>query len=127
MLDVVRPIERGMGRTGADRRPWSLPIRRPWRWAGVGLVVVALAASAVSWGFGWFDASDSPSPRVAPGEFVLSRQASHALVWAVGDGADGDEESKALARRIARTRALEEISRHWDAVVTALRREAERE
>ncbi|MGH3116526.1 MAG: metallophosphoesterase family protein [Gaiellales bacterium] len=102
MLDFMRPRRR-KGRTGRDRRFSSLPIRGTWRRAGLGLVVVALAASAVLWGFGWFDASDSTSPRVAPGEFVPSPQTSHALVWAVGDGADGDEESKALARLIARS------------------------
>jgi hypothetical protein len=77
------------------------PPRWTWRWAGLGLAVAAVAAGALSWGFGWFGDSEPSGRAVASGEFLPSREASHAIVWAVGDGADGDDESKALAGLIA--------------------------
>lgn len=47
----------------------------------------------------------SPAPVRAPqGEFVRSIGSDSALVWAVGDGANGSDPAKALASRIAATR-----------------------
>jgi hypothetical protein len=49
----------------------------------------------------------SPVPRVhasAPHPFARAPRRRRAIVWAVGDGADGKKPAKALARRIARGR-----------------------
>jgi acid phosphatase type 7 len=112
MLDVVRPLERGKGTAGANRRRRSPAFRRPWRWAGLGFGLVAFAAGALSWGFGWLDASTPSSSGLPPGksvplptsEFIPSQETGRAIVWAVGDGADGGDDAKALADRIAGSR-----------------------
>lgn len=73
-------------------------------WAGLGLAAAAVTAGGLSWGCGWSGASEESSGRTPRGEFIPSRQTGHAIVWAVGDGADGDDEAKALARRIAHSK-----------------------
>ena len=45
-----------------------------------------------------------PAPPARPSDFVTSTTTRHAVVWAVGDGADGSAPAKALAARIAADR-----------------------
>jgi hypothetical protein len=62
----------------------------------VGAVVVVVAAAT----------SDSPQRHAGPAggraPFVRSLSGDEAVVWAVGDGADGSDEGRAVAGRIAR-------------------------
>jgi hypothetical protein len=90
--------------SGSDRPPRWPPSRRKWWWAGLALVIAAVAASAFSWSVGWRGDPANPRTRLPTGEFFPSQEKSRAIVWAVGDGADGGDAAKELARRIARSK-----------------------
>jgi hypothetical protein len=61
--------------------------------------LVVLAAGLIAWGFApW---RSSPPIRVPSTAFVASGPPARAVVWAVGDGADGGAAAKAVAARIA--------------------------
>jgi hypothetical protein len=102
----MRLIHGRRGALSSDRQPHSPPSRRKWWWAGLALVIAAIGATAFSWGVGWPQDGDpgTPSARLPTGEFVASQKTARAIVWAVGDGADGGDEAKVLARRIAGSR-----------------------
>jgi hypothetical protein len=65
---------------------------RRFRWSACALAAVALAGCG----------SDAPSDPVRGGEpMVSSLSARRAVIWAVGDGADGSANGRAVAKRIA--------------------------
>ena len=76
------------------------PVQRRW-WFGLALLALGAAAAGVLWSAGHSDGSGS---RVPTGPFFTAQPTNRALVWAVGDGANGSAEAKALARRIARSK-----------------------
>ncbi len=88
-----------LGRVGWRRR-------RGWLVGGLVLLAVLAAGApeAVHWGREYWYGTDQAIVRQPNGPFVTPKKAAHATVWAVGDGADGGSEAKALAARIARAR-----------------------
>ena len=75
-------------------------LRRFARWWGITLALALLAgAGAIVAG----RLREVPPPRPVTNEAFLSARAPNApaIVWAVGDGADGSDTAKAMARRIA--------------------------
>ncbi len=66
----------------------------------IALGVLALAVGAWSWA-PW---RSSPPLRLPGGGFVASGPPERALLWAVGDGADGGRAARAVAARMRRTR-----------------------
>jgi calcineurin-like phosphoesterase family protein len=64
------------------------------------LVLLALVmVGAATWASGWM--RDDGAVRLPHGPWIGSTSTARAVVWAVGDGADGSSAAKALARRIA--------------------------
>jgi hypothetical protein len=98
-----RVLDLSRAAPGGDRRPHSPSSRWKW-WASLALVIAAVGASAFSWSAGWLGDRPTPGTRLPSGEFLPSQEKSRAIVWAVGDGADGGDDAKELARRIARSR-----------------------
>ncbi len=75
------------------------------RYRGGRFAVAALAAMAVPVGGGAQGCGDQPTDIRAPrGAFVPSHDRDRAIVWAVGDGADGGATATGVARLIARGR-----------------------
>ena len=65
-------------------------------------VLLAIAAGMLAWRF---SAQAAPPPSfAAAGVFPQPPQKDRAVLWAVGDGADGSETARRLASQIARTR-----------------------
>jgi hypothetical protein len=65
------------------------------------LAVLVLAAAGV---FLWAPWRAEPALRAPSGPYVPSGPADRALLWAVGDGADGGDDARAVVRRMQRTR-----------------------
>ncbi len=65
------------------------------RWI-LAAAVLAAAALLVAWPRG----SDAPAVREPTGQFVPSGPRGHAVVWAVGDGADGGARARAVVARM---------------------------
>jgi hypothetical protein len=93
---------------GANRRPGpagSRAVRRGLAVLGVG-VAVALAAAIAAGGRDAGDARNQRAgeggPRAGDRTFVTSVPGERAEVWAVGDGADGGDDARAVAALIAR-------------------------
>ena len=84
------------------RRPERhMPVGRwSWRRSSLLTAIVVLAAVAV---FAVVDGRSAPPPKPVPNHAFGSASAPQrpATVWAVGDGADGGADAKAVARRIA--------------------------
>jgi hypothetical protein len=76
---------------------------RPRVSAALALIVAgALAVVALAGGFTGRTGGESElAAAAAPGSFVPSDGKARVVVWAVGDGADGGDDAKALATRIA--------------------------
>jgi 3',5'-cyclic AMP phosphodiesterase CpdA len=74
--------------------------RRRREGAGATLGIVVAAAAAIALG----ERADAPrgSPGSGGSPFVRSVPGDRAVIWAVGDGADGGAEGRAVAARIAR-------------------------
>jgi hypothetical protein len=62
-----------------------------------------LLAGAAAWGSGWLGRGDG-TIRLPSGPWLPSTGGEQAVVWAVGDGANGSDAAKRLARRIAADR-----------------------
>jgi hypothetical protein len=95
--------DQGANRLAGLRR--SRAARRGLAALGVG-VAVALAAVIAAGGGGAGDARNQRAgdsgPRAGASAFVPSVPGDRAVVWAVGDGADGGDEARAVAGLIAR-------------------------
>ena len=78
-----------------------MPVRR-WSWRRASWVV-ALVVVAAGAGLVVVDGRSAPPPEPVPNRAFGSAPAPErpATVWAVGDGADGGRDAKAVARRIA--------------------------
>src|SRR3712207_975574 len=73
--------------------------------AAVVVGIAFLAAAIFSWAQSPVENDDSraadASVREPTGTFIADVEKNPAVVWAVGDGADGGDDAKALAERIA--------------------------
>jgi len=93
---MAKNVAAPASRSGVSRRG------RIWTAAVVGSLFLlgGLVRPATHWWRGWWYGTDAAIVRLPAGPFITPPKAARATVWAVGDGADGTDDAKALARRI---------------------------
>jgi hypothetical protein len=94
MARIITTGQRSGAIQGAGATMRAVTARSPRRVAAVAAAIGALALTACG-------SNDPPVESATAGAAVAAAPARHAVVWAVGDGADGSQTGRRVAARIA--------------------------